>query len=132
MRRQDKTELTSTIVFDAEAVEAAERGEGGTPTFDYRAIFISASAEVLGLFIVIHTVDRMGRIPSQTASYILGGGFLFSFAMLAGTASNSTLTGIAFCARMFEMMGSCVTWVSTAEILTTEIRTTGHSTANAM
>lgn len=124
--------LLVTRVFDAEAVEAAERGEGGTPTFDYRAIFISASAEVLGLFIVIHTVDRMGRIPSQTASYIFGGGFLFSFAMLAGTASNSTLTGIAFCARMFEMMGSCVTWVSTAEILTTEIRTTGHSTANAM
>ena len=31
-----------------------------------------------------------------------------------------------------EMMGSCVTWVTTAEILTTEIRTTGHSAANAM
>ena len=119
-------------VFDAEAVEAAGSSDGGTPTFDYRAIFISASSEVLGLFIVINTVDRIGRIPSQVASYIFGGVFLFSFAMLTGTASNSTLTAFAFCARMFEMMGSCVTWVSTAEILTTEIRTTGHSTANAM
>lgn len=30
------------------------------------------------------------------------------------------------------MMGSCVTWVSTAEIYTTEVRTTGHASANAM
>ena len=29
-------------------------------------------------------------------------------------------------------MGSCVTWVSTAEVLATEIRTTGHSAANAV
>jgi len=30
------------------------------------------------------------------------------------------------------MSGSCTTWVSTAEILTTEIRATGHSAANAV
>ena len=30
------------------------------------------------------------------------------------------------------MTGSCVSWVSTAEILTTEVRTTGHSAANAI
>ena len=30
------------------------------------------------------------------------------------------------------MIGTCVTWVSTAEILTTEVRTTGHSAANAV
>ena len=30
------------------------------------------------------------------------------------------------------MSGNCVTWVHTAEIYTTEIRTTGHSAANAM
>jgi hypothetical protein len=38
----------------------------------------------------------------------------------------------AFFARMFFMSASCATWVSTAEVLSTEIRTTGHSAANAI
>lgn len=65
-------------------------------------------------------------------AYIGGGTLLFFLSMSAGSASNQTLTVLAFFTRAFEMMGSCVTWVSTAEILTTEIRTTGHSAANAM
>mmetsp|Transcript_24391 Transcript_24391/g.44054 ORF Transcript_24391/g.44054 Transcript_24391/m.44054 type:complete len:518 (-) Transcript_24391:34-1587(-) len=125
------TVLAVTRIFDADADEGAD-AQDGTPTFDYQAIFISASAEILGLFVVIQTVDSVGRIPTQAMSYIFGGIFLFSLAMSAGTASNNLLTVLAFCARAFEMMGSCVTWVSTAEILPTEIRSTGHSAANAM
>jgi len=125
------TILTVTRVFDADDVEGAET-QGGTPDFDYQAIFISASAEILGLFVVIQTVDSFGRIPTQAMSYVGGGIFLFSLSMFAETADRHVLTGLAFCARAFEMAGSCVTWVSTAEILTTEIRTTGHSAANAM
>ena len=124
------TILTVTRVFDADAIEGAE-APGGTPNFDYKAIFISASAEILGLFIVIQTVDSFGRIPSQVASYLSGGIFLFTLSMLQ-TMNNTVLTIIAFFARAFEMMGSCTTWVTTAEILTTDIRTTGHSAANAM
>lgn len=156
------TILTVTRVFDADAVEGADE-PGGTPNFDYQAIFISASAEIIGLFTVINTIDSIGRIPSQVMAYIGGGTFLFLLSMFAGTANNTTLTVLAFFARAFEMMGSCVTWVrsslehwspvqmmfmpdltrltrhphlliqvSTAEILTTDIRTTGHSAANAM
>jgi len=125
------TILTVTRIFDADAVEGAD-AQGGTPNFDYKAIFISASAEILGLFVVIQTVDSVGRIPTQAMSYIFGGIFIFSLSMSVGNASRNVLTVLAFCARAFEMMGSCVTWVSTAEILPTEIRTTGHSAANAM
>lgn len=39
---------------------------------------------------------------------------------------------LAFAARTFEMSGSCVSWVSTAEIFTTDVRSTGHATANAV
>ena len=124
------TILAVTRIFDDE--EVVEGDGHGVPHFDYRAIFISASAEVLGLFVVIQTIDSFGRIPSQCASYICGGIFLFSLSMSAGTANNTILTILAFFARAFEMSGSCVTWVSTAEILSTEIRTTGHSAANAM
>lgn len=119
-----------TRIFDDE--EIVEGDAHGVPHFDYKAIFISASAEALGLFVVIQTVDTIGRIPSQVGSYIFGGIFLFTLTMLSGSANNTTLIVFAFFARAFEMMGSCVTWVSTAEILSTEIRTTGHSAANAM
>lgn len=124
------TILAVTRVFDDE--EVVEGDEHGVPHFDYKAIFISASAEILGLFIVIQTVDTFGRIPSQVGSYIFGGIFIFSLSMASGSANTTVLTILAFLARAFEMMGSCVTWVSTAEILPTEIRTTGHSAANAM
>lgn len=38
----------------------------------------------------------------------------------------------SFLARIFEMAASCVTWVMTPEILTTDVRSTGHSTSNAV
>ena len=118
-------------MFDADAVQGAS-ANGGTPDFDYKAIFISAFAEVVGLFTVVQTVDSAGRILSQTMAYMFGGIFLFSLSMISSTGNTTVLTLLAFFGRAFEMMGSCVTWVSTAEILTTEIRTTGHSAANAM
>ncbi|KAL7469539.1 hypothetical protein ACHAXS_009790 [Conticribra weissflogii] len=123
--------LAVTRVFDPDAAEDAEFHEG-SPNFDYKAIFISASAEIFGLFIVIQTVDSIGRIPSQVASYIMAGIFMFTLAMSVGTANNTILTILAFLCRAFEMMGACVTWVTTAEILPTEIRTTGHAASNAM
>jgi len=49
-----------------------------------------------------------------------------------GIGGRYLLTSFAFLARSFEMSGSCVTWVSTAEILTTEVRTSGHSAANGV
>ena len=125
------TILAVTRVFDPDAAEDANT-DGGLPNFDYKAIFISSSAEIFGLFTVIQTVDSVGRIPSQVMSYIFGGIFVFSVTMAAGSANNTVLTILAFFARAFEMMGACVTWVTTAEILTTEIRTTGHSAANAV
>lgn len=43
-----------------------------------------------------------------------------------------SLIGLAFVARMAMMGASCTTWVSTSEMLTTDIRATGHGAANAM
>lgn len=127
------TILAVTRIFDEDAMNSAQNQDGEEPHFNYRAIFISASAELFGLIIVIHTVDSLGRIPSQVMSYIFGGVCLFTLSMVSTvTSSSALLTILSFLARAFEMMGSCVTWISTAEILTTDIRTTGHSAANAM
>ena len=47
-------------------------------------------------------------------------------------AQHRLLIELGLADKVCGMGGTCVTWVSTAEILTTEVRSTGHSTANAM
>lgn len=103
-------------------------------SFDYGAIFTSASAELAGTTLIILLVDRLGRVPSQSASYLLGGISVFCLCLLASQDNphRGQMILAAFLARLFFMSASCATWVSTAEILTTEIRTTGHSAANAV
>jgi MFS family permease len=104
-----------------------------TYSFDFGAIFVSSSAELVGATFAILGVDRVGRIPLQIVSYSVAG---LSVCTLGIVASNGggrlALITLGFVARIFEMSGSCVTWVSTAEILTTDVRTTGHSAANAV
>lgn len=104
-------------------------------SFDYQAIFLSATAEIAGTTIMVVVVDRIGRIPMQAVSYLLGGVCVFLFCIIASgdiDTNRTSLIATSFLARMFFMSASCASWVSTAEILTTEIRTTGHSAANAV
>ena len=106
----------------------------GDYNFDFEAIFVSALAETAGTTVVILLIDRIGRIPTQAISYLLGGTAVFVMCSLATDdhPSRASLMVAAFVARLFFMSGTCATWVSTAEVLSTEIRTTGHSTANAI
>jgi MFS family permease len=98
----------------------------GTTTFDYAAIFMSSSAELVGVTFVMLLVDVTGRIPLQMVSFTMGGISLAGLCFLASHGAPRTiLIVLGFTARSFEMASSCVTWVSTAEILPTEIRTTG-------
>ena len=120
--------IAVSLVFSVRDVD----GEGGYE-FDYGAIFISASAEILGLVFVLMTVDNWGRIPTQTVTY-LGGGLsclILGFTAYA-EAPRGTLLFLAFVARMFMMGATCTTWVSTTEILSSGNRATGHSAANAI
>lgn len=107
--------------------------------FDFSAIFITASAEVFGLIVVLGTVDTLGRIPSQSMAYRIGGVSTFVLGILCvvwiengTTLRRISLITLAFVSRMAMMASSCVTWVSTSEMLSTEIRSTGHGAANAM
>ena len=109
--------------------------------FDFSAIFVTASAEIFGLIAVLGTVDSIGRIPSQTIAYRIGGISTFILGILCvywnengnnDTFRRSSLIILAFVSRMAMMASTCVTWVSTSEMLSTEIRSTGHGAANAM
>lgn len=133
------TLLATTRVFASTTTSDNDDGDGSNlhvprEQFDYSAIFISSLAEVVGTTMVILVVDRIGRIPSQVISYAVAGVLLCLLCALAGLGATSrrTLILLGFGARAFEMAGTCVTWVSTAEILTTDVRGTGHSTANAI
>ena len=122
-----------TLVFSTQH-DSSQGSNNGHYDFDYGAIFASASAEVAGTTLVLLTVDKLGRVPSQVVSYACGGIAVFAMCMAADSpaATRRFLIGMGFLARMFFMSASCTTWVSTAEILTTEVRTTGHSSANAI
>jgi MFS family permease len=122
--------IAVSLVFSVHDVDA--NGEGGY-AFDYSAIFISASSEILGLVLVILTVDNCGRITTQTITYLGGGLSCLMLGFMAyAEAPRGTLLFLAFVARMFMMGATCTTWVSTTEILSTGNRATGHSAANAI
>jgi MFS family permease len=124
--------LTITKVFE-ESKGTSSNTRQNDYGFDYSAIFVSSAAELVGTTLVILAVDRVGRISSQVVAYLLAGFFICVLGVLSEQrASRFVLVAAAFLARVFEMSGTCVTWVSTAEILTTEVRTTGHSAANAL
>ena len=127
------TVMATTEIFDTDGDANTAQGLGNTNNFDFGAIFISSSAELLGTTIAILGVDTLGRIRLQVWSYALAGLFVSSLYFAAAYDYNrNMLVALVFGARIFEMTGSCVSWVSTAEILTTEVRTTGHSAANAV
>jgi MFS family permease len=125
------TIMAITKIFDND--QDADGNETDSYNFDYGAIFVSSSAELVGTTFAISAVDVYGRIPLQVVSYAMAGIAVCTLCILAAyEARRDVLIALAFTARIFEMSGSCVSWVSTAEILTTEVRTTGHSAANAV
>jgi len=127
------TILAITRVFedDAGGTEMYDDDSYDIPTFNFQAIFISCTAELVGITVILLTVDKLGRISTQAAFYALGGLCVYMLCR-PSIDSDGTLTFISFCARICEMAASCLTWVTTAEVLSTEIRTTGHSAANAV
>ena len=85
----------------------------------------------------------MGKYLFDTSRFLLG--YLAAYVHEEndagdddGSNSSSSSSGrtllvlLAFLSRMAMMGASCTTWVSTSEILSTDIRATGHGAANAM
>eukprot|EP00536_Pseudo-nitzschia_multiseries_P006125 jgi/Psemu1/192373/e_gw1.126.79.1 len=147
--------LSISIVFstlDDDDNNNGDNDHGRGYEFDYQALFITASAEIVGLIVAMAAIDRAGRVATQVGGYLLGGFFLLLLSLLdayaysgnsGSTASSSSssssssakrwqLIGFAFLARLFVMTASSVTWLHTAELLPTEIRATGHGLANAL
>ncbi len=106
--------------------------------FDYVALFISSSAEIVGLILAIVLVDWAGRVKTQVWGYT-GGGFsllvlgILDFYFLSDEKKvKGYLIVFSFLSRMFIMGATAITWLHTAELLPTRIRATGHGLANAL
>ena len=108
--------------------------------FNFAAIFTSSTAELVGTFVVIAAVDTVGRIQTQAWSWIVDGIAMASLCMIAetnhlqnetGDSTTYLLVALAYVVRICGMTGSSALWISTAEIMTTSVRTTGHSVVYA-
>lgn len=103
-------------------------GDGGACAFDYQAIFINSSAEIVGVFLSSAMVDSLGRRPTQVLLYSLGGA---AVALMCAPLSFSAGACTGFVARLAVMGASCATWVVTPELYPTEMRATAHSVCNS-
>ena len=109
----------------------------GTFHFNYAAIIVSSSAEVAGLFVISPLLDSQGRRTPQSIAYLMGGVSVACLCFVHGWLQNSSvkqtlLLTMAFVARGSTMAAVCSTWVITPEILTTNVRSTGHGFLNGV
>ena len=99
---------------------------------NYQALF-SAGAEVIGIIgLATFTIDRWGRIPTQCLTYAAAALTSLTLSVwyeLPFLENGNALIIFAFLSRMFMFGGRGTTWVTTTEVLSTEIRTTGHALA---
>jgi Sugar (and other) transporter len=133
---------TVTVLTEIFASEDVSRRGGDnnadTYSFDFGAILMSALSEVAGTTLGFMFVDLLGRVPCQVIPHAAGGVLICLTCILASSDTEVTasmrrlLVFVAFLARMFFMCGSSVAWISTAEILSSQVRATGHSSANAI
>mmetsp|Transcript_12455 Transcript_12455/g.15002 ORF Transcript_12455/g.15002 Transcript_12455/m.15002 type:complete len:551 (+) Transcript_12455:138-1790(+) len=98
-------------------------------SFHSLSVVFASSAEVVGLTVIVFTIDSLGRRGSQA-------GFLLIAALgtfFLGLVSSASLVSVfAFFARGASMGASAVTWVAVPELYPTKLRATGHSLANTM
>lgn len=115
----------------------SDNDESNAIDFDYWALLIASSAEIVGLLLAILLVDRLGRVYTQFWAYSLGGLSLLLLGILdfyedSEESPRNYLIVFAFLSRMFIMGATAITWLHTAELLPTRFRATGHGLANAL
>ena len=115
-----------TVLVITEMFQNQKAIPSDQPTFEFGHIAMTSLAETLGVFLACLTVDRWGRINSQIVYYSLGGISFVAMSMPFLENYENTLTFMAFIVRSCELSACCITWITTAEVLNTELRTTGR------
>jgi len=98
-------------------------------TFEYSAIFVNSTAELLGVVVGAAAIDYLGRRYTQAVFYALAGIFVFSIGLTPSSSLNA-ISAIAWFARMFSLISNNATWVITPELFHTSVRGSAHSLCN--
>lgn len=134
------TIIAVSLVFSnvSDTQDSAASNNNQRYQFDYLGLIVSSSAEIAGVTLVLFTVDLFGRINCMSVYFFLGGLFILllcvmkeSHPSLPDHEDRIVLITLAFLSRLFVYSGSSIVWITTAELLPTRIRATGHSVANA-
>lgn len=99
-------------------------------TLNFVPIALYGLSAFVGVILAVRTVDVFGRITSQVIFFSFAGLTVFSMLMRHSIKDALAIT-LAFVARGFEVAATSIMWLTTAEVLVTEIRTTGHSSSSA-
>lgn len=75
--------IIDSLIFYSDQTSNGRNGSYDTDSFDFFAIMVSASAEIVGLTAVILIIDKFGRIMSQIVSYLFGGLMLLALCYFA-------------------------------------------------
>jgi putative MFS transporter len=77
-------------------------------SFNFGGILQSTCAEIVGVFIAALTIDRWGRIGTQSVFYAIGG---VTALMIGIHMPSAGLLVFSFLARLSAMASSCAAWV---------------------
>jgi putative MFS transporter len=100
----------------------------GDCTFNYPFLFTTYCTQLIGIVVLVLTIDTWGRVGSQAVHYILAGvatvvlGSTFhpNVAMISGSVAVAAMTA-----------ATTATWIATPELFPTQLRSSAHSLASA-
>ena len=96
---------------------------GNVCSFDYADIFINTSAEIIGIFLSAFLLMKAGRVTTMVATYFIAG---LGVLILAIPMGSGGVIFFAMVSRACIMAATGVTWVITAELFPTDLRTIAH------
>lgn len=96
--------------------------------FNFPDLAFASSCEIVGVFVAILVVDRIGRTCPQAVLYLTGA--VFALGLSLRDINLYILGGIAGATRLCVMSASCLTWVHTPELFPTRVRGTAHALCN--
>jgi len=120
-----------TIITVARIFSNMDSKDNQQASFDYEAFLISSLAEIVGAAIIWQMVEKLGRVPTIVTALIGAGLSLFLLCFVVSLGRNLQIF-FAFSSRVFEMMISSTVWIITPELLSTDVRTSGHGIASAI
>ena len=98
--------------------------------FNYPALFISSSAELIGCAIGFFLIERVGRKKLSGYAYAMCGAC--TAILIAGKRMPQALgIVVVMLARGSILLGTSTTWIVTPELFPTHVRAAGHSWCNA-